>query len=113
MDAKELTILVGKQADRIRKLENQVDYLTQEFEKQRMFIDDLKIDVQMLQGRRNREGERMLKVGDTIQCHDADDMIDYMQALLSEGIDTDFLYEKDGEKGLWLIVTEVPDEGTV
>lgn len=55
----------------------------------------------------------MLKVGDTIQCHDADDMIDYMQALLSEGIDTDFLYEKDGKKGLWLIVTEVPDEGTV
>lgn len=51
MDAKELTIIVGKQADRIRKLENQVDYLTQEFEKQRMFIDDLKIDVQ-LQGRR-------------------------------------------------------------
>ena len=35
-----------------------------------------------------------LKVGDTIKCHDPDDMID-----------TDFLYKKDGKEGFWLVVT--------
>lgn len=49
----------------------------------------------------------MLKVGDTIQCHDKDDMVDTFQALQKEGVDTDFLYEKDGKKGLWLIVLSV------
>lgn len=51
-----------------------------------------------------------LQVGDTIKCKDKDDMVDTMQALIKEGIDTDFMYEKDGEKGLWLIVTEVWDD---
>lgn len=48
-----------------------------------------------------------LKVGDTIQCHDKDDLVDTFQALQKEGVDTDFLYEKDGKKGLWLIVLSV------
>lgn len=48
-----------------------------------------------------------LKVGDTIKCHDKDDMADTFQALQKEGVDTDFLYEKDGKKGLWLIVLSV------
>jgi hypothetical protein len=30
-----------------------------------------------------------------------------MQDLLQNGIDTDFVYEKDGVQGLWLIVTDV------
>lgn len=36
----------------------------------------------------------MLKVGDTIRCADADDMINTMNKLSTEGIETDFLYQK-------------------
>lgn len=39
-----------------------------------------------------------LHKGDTIKCHSADDMVKTMQDLSKEGIETDFLYEKDGEK---------------
>lgn len=35
-----------------------------------------------------------MKVGDTIQCADADDAINYMMELAKEGIETDFLYKK-------------------
>lgn len=49
----------------------------------------------------------MLKIGDTIQCHDADDMIRTMTELAKENITTDFMYEKDGEKGLWLVVERI------
>ena len=45
-----------------------------------------------------------LKKGDTIRCHDKDDMVKTFMELQKEGIDTDFLYEKDGEEGLWLVV---------
>lgn len=48
-----------------------------------------------------------MRVGDTIKCKDPEDMVDYMYALDREGIETDFLFEKDGEKGLWLEVTKV------
>lgn len=51
----------------------------------------------------------MLKVGDTIKCHDAEDMIDAMQDLAKEGIETDFVYEMDGKKGFWLIITKVSE----
>ena len=50
-----------------------------------------------------------LKKGDTIKCHDKDDMISTMMALAKEGIETDFLYEKDGKKGLWLVITREGD----
>lgn len=50
---------------------------------------------------------RMLKVGDTIKCHDADDMIRTMTELEKENITTDFMYEKDGVKGLWLVVERI------
>ena len=49
----------------------------------------------------------MLQVGDTIQCHDADDMIHIMTELAKENITTDFMYEKDGVKGLWLVVERI------
>ena len=45
-----------------------------------------------------------LKVGDTIKWHDKDDCVNYMKELAKCDIVTDFLYEKDGEKGLWLVV---------
>ena len=46
----------------------------------------------------------MLAVGDTIKCRDAEDMVDTMFALQQEGYETEFIYEKDGEKGLWLVI---------
>ena len=52
-----------------------------------------------------REMEQ-IKVGDTIKCHDKDDCVNYVNELAKCGIETDFLYEKDGEYGLWLVVTK-------
>lgn len=49
----------------------------------------------------------MLKIGDTIKCSTKEEMVDLMQELEKENIETDFLYEKDGEKGLWLVVERV------
>lgn len=49
MDARELTKKVTEQENRIFVLEKQVEYLTQEFQKQRLIIDDMQIDVKMLQ----------------------------------------------------------------
>lgn len=48
----------------------------------------------------------MLNVGDTIKCHDADEMIRVSKELAKEDVKTDFLYVKDGEKGYWLEVVE-------
>ena len=48
-----------------------------------------------------------LKKGDTIKFTDTELMIDMMYQLNREGIETDFLFEKDGEDGLWLIVTKI------
>lgn len=49
----------------------------------------------------------MLKVGDTIQCHDKEDMVNLMTQLEKENITTEFMYEKDGEKGLWLVIKKI------
>ena len=48
----------------------------------------------------------MLKVGDKIKFHDKDDLIKTMTELAKCDIETDFMYEKDGENGLWLVVTK-------
>lgn len=48
-----------------------------------------------------------LKIGDTIQCLDADDAIYTMQELSRHCIETVFLYELNGQKGIWLKVTEI------
>lgn len=45
-----------------------------------------------------------LKIGDTIRRSDAYDMIETMHELAGCGIDTEFMYEKDGIEGLWLKV---------
>ena len=52
-----------------------------------------------------------LKVGDTIKCHDKDDMVNTMTELAKEDIYCDFMYEKDGEKGLWLVVEKIGNGG--
>ena len=49
----------------------------------------------------------MLQVGDTIKCSTSDEMIYLMNQLAKENIETDFLYEKDGERGLWLEIIKV------
>ena len=49
----------------------------------------------------------MINVGDTIKCSDSDDAIYTMQELAKEGIETDFMYEKDGNQGLWLEVVKI------
>lgn len=48
-----------------------------------------------------------LKVGDTIKCNTEDEIISLMNKLSEENIETDFLYEKDGEQGLWIEVTRI------
>ena len=50
-----------------------------------------------------------MKVGDTIKCADKEDMVNVMVNLATDGIETDFLYEKDGEQGLWLEVKSVKE----
>ena len=45
-----------------------------------------------------------MKQGDTIRCADKDEAVEYLTALIQGGQDADFLYEKDGEKGLWVVV---------
>jgi len=51
-----------------------------------------------------------LKKGDTIKCKDKDDMANTFMELQKVGVDTDFLYEKDGEKGFWLVVVGKENE---
>jgi hypothetical protein len=48
-----------------------------------------------------------MNVGDTIKCKDPEEMVNLMYELNREGIETDFMYEKDGVKGLWLEVVKV------
>lgn len=49
-----------------------------------------------------KKGEYELKPLDTIKCSDAVEMIEVHYSLSMQGYKTDFLYEKDGEKGLWI-----------
>ena len=57
--------------------------------------------------------ERPLQVGDTIKCSDPEEMVDYMYTLNREGIETDFMYEKDGERGLWLEITKIRNRKSI
>ena len=48
-----------------------------------------------------------MKVGDTIKCAHKEDLLNTHNDLALNGVYTDFLYEKDGEQGLWLEVIKV------
>lgn len=48
-----------------------------------------------------------LEVGDTIKCSTKEELVEWMTTLAKDDIETDFLYEKDGEKGYWLVVEKV------
>lgn len=50
-----------------------------------------------------------LSIGDTIKCADKEGCVNMMLELAKEGIETDFLYEKDGKKGFWLEVEKVEE----
>ena len=56
MNAKELTIEVRRLSDMVQELKHQTDYLTQEFEKLRMHLEDLRVDVKMIEGRKGNNG---------------------------------------------------------
>lgn len=49
-----------------------------------------------------KNGEYKLRPLDTIQCNDADEMVEVHHTLSMQGYKTDFLYEKDGNKGYWI-----------
>lgn len=50
-----------------------------------------------------------LNIGDTIKCANKDDLLETHNELALNGIITDFLYEKDGEEGLWLEVIQIKE----
>ena len=52
MDARELTDKYYKMSTDISELKKQVAYLTTETEKLRVLMDDLKIDIKMMGGKR-------------------------------------------------------------
>lgn len=47
----------------------------------------------------------MLQVGDIILTHNKKDMLKWHERLSAEGYDTEFQYELDGVKGLWIVIT--------
>lgn len=49
----------------------------------------------------------MLKVVDTIKCANKEDLLNTHNHLAENGIQTDFMYEKGGVKGLWLEVIKI------
>ena len=51
--------------------------------------------------------KRKLSVGDTNQCGDTDNVVKTMKDLAKKGVETDFLYDRDGVQGLWLEVKGV------
>ena len=52
-----------------------------------------------------------LNVGDTIRCSDKDDMVSLFMTLSAEGYEPEFCYERGGEKGYWIEIMDVPDQG--
>ncbi len=53
-----------------------------------------------------------LEVGDLITCKDKDELFKLNASLNEHGIETEFCYERDGQRGCWLEVTGIePQEG--
>lgn len=50
-----------------------------------------------------------LQIKNTIKCANKKDLITTHNELALNGVYTDFLYEKDGEQGLWLIVEKIKE----
>lgn len=106
------------------KVENSVviarveNFTKKEFEKVRKILKDAgynsSFGIKEWKGQEKNvqdEESAELKVGDTIKCRDADDAIRMSEELLKAGIYTDFLYYKDGKRGLWLEVVKDYENG--
>lgn len=106
------------------KVENSVviarveNFTKKEFEKVRKILKDAGYNSSF--GIKESKGEEKnvrdeesaeFKAGDTIKCRDADDAIRMSEELLKAGIYTDFLYYKDGKRGLWLEVVKDYENG--
>lgn len=50
-----------------------------------------------------------LQKGDSIKCHDKEDAAELAEELGMEGYDWDFCYSMDGEKGIWILIYDVPE----
>lgn len=55
MDARELTNKYMDMSNELFQTKKQVEYLTQEFEKLRLLVDDMKIDIKMMEGAKKHE----------------------------------------------------------
>lgn len=91
---------MGKVQNLVEEYIKRLDDLRKEYDRKIKELEENKETRQMTK-------IRSLKKGDTIKCHDKEEMINLMYELQKENIETDFIYEKDGVKGLWLIVTNV------
>ena len=49
------------------------------------------------------------QVGDTIKCHDKDELVRVMGELVKQGIYTDFSFEQNDIKGFWLVVERIEE----
>ena len=47
-----------------------------------------------------------LKKGDLVRCNDAENAANVADALSENGIEWDFVYEHDGEQGIWIEIQE-------
>ena len=48
-----------------------------------------------------------MQVGEMIKCESKEHAIELMQDLQKQGVETDFVYEVNGVKGLWLKVIKI------
>ena len=51
-----------------------------------------------------------MREGDLIECCTSDELVEMMYELAAQDIDTDFVYEVNGEKGYWLKVVRVGEK---
>ena len=51
-----------------------------------------------------------LKIGDVIRCHDKVDAIETHNELARNGIQTDFVFERNGKQGLWLEIKQIGEK---
>lgn len=52
-----------------------------------------------------------LKKGDMIECADAEEAADTADYLNMKGIEWDFAYQKDGQKGIWIEIMKGENDG--
>ena len=45
-----------------------------------------------------------LRAGDTIKCHNYEEQHKVLEDLKKKGIKSDYLYEKDGKAGMWILI---------